>query len=139
MDMTSDDKELFIQMYKKILPEKNSIKIIVQTYFGDVRDCYSEICHLDLDGIGLDFIEGKKKLALVKKNRFPTDKILFAVVVNGKNIWKNNYMNILHTIAELQKYCNEIVLNTSYSLLHVPYTLKNETKLSDSLHMRRKS
>lgn len=132
MDMTSDDKELFIQLYKKILSGKNSIKVILQTYFGDVRDCYSEICNLDFDGIGLDFVEGKQSLALIKKNGFPTDKILFAGVVNGKNIWKNHYANTLYTIAELQKYCNEIVLNTSCSLLHVPYTLKNETKLSDS-------
>lgn len=132
MDMTSDDKELFIQLYKKILSEKNSINVILQTYFGDIRDCYSEICNLDFDGIGLDFVEGKQSLSLVKKNGFPADKILFAGVVNGKNIWKNHYTNTLYTITELRKYCNEIVLNTSCSLLHVPYTLKNETKLSNS-------
>lgn len=132
MDMTSDDKELFIQLYKKILSEKNSIKVILQTYFGDVRDCYREICNLDFDGIGLDFVEGKQSLALIKKNGFPADKILFAGIVNGKNIWKNHYTNTLYTITELRKYCNEIVLNTSCSLLHVPYTLKNETKLSNS-------
>lgn len=132
MDMTSDDKELFIQLYKKILSEKNSIKVILQTYFGDIRDCYSEICNLDFDGIGLDFVEGKQSLALLKKNGFPADKILFAGVVNGKNIWKNHYTNTLYTITELRKYCNEIVLNTSCSLLHVPYTLKSETKLSNS-------
>lgn len=132
MDMTSDDKELFIQLYKKILSEKNSIKVILQTYFGDIRDCYSEICNLDFDGIGLDFVEGKQSLSLVKKNGFPADKILFAGVVNGKNIWKNHYTNTLYTITELREYCNEIVLNTSCSLLHVPYTLKNETKLSNS-------
>lgn len=132
MDMTSDDKELFIQLYKKILSEKNSIKVILQTYFGDIRDCYSKICNLDFDGIGLDFVEGKQSLALLKKNGFPADKILFAGVVNGKNIWKNHYTNTLYTITELRKYCNEIVLNTSCSLLHVPYTLKSETKLSNS-------
>lgn len=132
IDMTSDDKELFIQLYKKILSEKNSIKVILQTYFGDVRDCYREICNLDFDGIGLDFVEGKQSLALIKKNGFPADKILFTGIVNGKNIWKNHYTNTLYTITELRKYCNEIVLNTSCSLLHVPYTLKNETKLSNS-------
>lgn len=132
MDMTSDDKELFIQLYKKILSGKNDIKVILQTYFGDVRDCYSEICNLDFDGIGLDFVEGKQSLSLIKQNGFPADKTLFAGVINGKNIWRNHYASTLDTIAELQKYCNKIVLNTSCSLLHVPYTLKNETKLSDS-------
>ncbi len=132
MDMTSVDKELFVKLYKKILSGKYSVKVLLQTYFGDVRDCYSEICSLDFDGIGLDFVEGKKNLALVKESGFPTEKTLFAGVVNGKNIWKNHYCNTLTTIAELQKYAKNIVINTSCSLLHVPYTLKNETKLSES-------
>lgn len=132
MDMTDKDKKLFVQLYKCILSEKHNVKVLLQTYFGDVRDCYKEICSLDFDGIGLDFVEGKKSLELVKKNGFPTEKILFAGVVNGKNIWKNNYCNTLCIVSELKKYTENIVINTSCSLLHVPYTLKNETKLSDS-------
>lgn len=132
MDMTADDKKFFVQIYKKILANKYGIKILLQTYFGDVRDCYGELCGLDFDGIGLDFVEGKQSLALVQQNGFPKEKILFAGVVNGKNIWRNHYGNTLLTVSELQKYCGEIVLNTSCSLLHVPYTLKNETKLAES-------
>lgn len=132
MDMNADDKTLFIRLYEKILSDKNGIKVLLQTYFGDVRDCYNEICRLDFDGIGLDFVEGRKSLELVKENGFPKDKILFAGVVNGKNIWKNRYTNTLYIISELQKNCSEIVINTSCSLLHVPYTLNNETKLADS-------
>ena len=88
--------------------------------------------HLDFDGIGLDFIEGKKSLELVKTNGFPKDKILFAGVVNGKNIWRNNYAATLLIIDELKKHTSEIVLSTSCSLLHVPCTLANETKLAES-------
>lgn len=132
MDMTAEDKKLFAQIYKKILSEKNGIKVLLQTYFGDVRDCCNEIYKLDVDGIGLDFVEGKKNLELVKENDFPSDKILFAGIVNGKNIWKNRYTNTLCIISELKKYCSAIVLNTSCSLLHVPYTLQNETKLADN-------
>lgn len=132
MDMTAEDKDFFVSLYKKILSGKNGIKVLVQTYFGDVRDCYNEICGLDFDGIGLDFVEGKKSLELIQANGFPTEKILFAGVVNGRNIWKNNYANTFRIISELQKHCSEIVINTSCSLLHVPYTLKNETKLSEN-------
>lgn len=131
-DMTNDDKKLFVKLYEKILCKKGSLKVILQTYFGDVRDCYQEICSLDFDGIGLDFVEGKKSFELIKSNGFPEDKVLFTGVVNGKNIWRNHYDNTLNTISELEKHCSEIVLNTSCSLLHVPYTLKNETKLDDS-------
>ncbi len=132
MDMTSEDKYLFIRLYEKILAEKHNTKVLLQTYFGDVRDCYDELCKLDFKGIGIDFVEGKQSLDLIRKNGFPKEKILFAGVVNGKNIWRNHYSKTLTIISELQKHCGEIVLNTSCSLLHVPYTLKNETKLAES-------
>lgn len=132
MDMSDDEKDLFVQIYKKILSEKSNIKVLLQTYFGDVRDCYNEICKLNFDGIGLDFIEGKKTAELIVENGFPKDKILFAGVVNGKNIWRNNYAQTIYRIKELEKYCGEVVLNTSCSLLHVPYTLKNEAKMPES-------
>lgn len=132
MDMTEDDKRLFVQLYEKILAAKGNVKVLLQTYFGDVRDCYAEICSLDFDGIGLDFFEGKKSLELVGKNKFPKDKVLFAGVVNGKNIWRNNYCNAIAVVNELQKVCKELVIGTSCSLLHVPYTLRNESKMSES-------
>ena len=131
-DMTADDIALFVSLYEKILAEKNGVKVLTQTYFGDVRDCYNELCGLDLDGIGLDFVEGKRSLELVRTNGFPKDKTLFAGVVNGKNIWRNNYEKTVSVIAELKKYAENIVLNTSCSLLHVPCTLRNETKLPES-------
>lgn len=109
-DLSAEDISLFVSLYKKILSAKNGVKVLLQTYFGDIRDCYSELCGLDFDGIGLDFVEGKKSFELVTKKDFPKDKILFAGVVNGKNIWKNHYGNTLITVSELKKHCNEIVL-----------------------------
>lgn len=131
-DMTDEDIALFVSLYKKILSDKRGVKVILQTYFGDVRDCYNEICELAFDGIGLDFVEGKKSLDLVSKNGFPKGKLLFAGVVNGKNIWRNQYVRTVLVLHELKKHAENIVLNTSCSLLHVPCTLKNETKLDDS-------
>ena len=131
-DMTAEDIKLFTTLYEKILAEKSSLKVLVQTYFGDVRDCYNELCGLDFDGIGLDFVEGKKSAELVKTNGFPEDKVLFAGVVNGKNIWRNNYAHTIFNILELKKSAEKIVLNTSCSLLHVPCTLANETKMGES-------
>ncbi|WP_294102359.1 5-methyltetrahydropteroyltriglutamate--homocysteine S-methyltransferase [uncultured Ruminococcus sp.] len=130
-DMTAEDIAFFKDIYKNILDKKGSVKILLQTYFGDVRDCYEDICALDFDGIGLDFIEGIRTVELVKKNGFPKDKVLFAGVVNGKNIWKNHYAKTLAVLDEIKDKCGEMVLDTSCSLLHVPYTLKNESKLSD--------
>ncbi|WP_295154154.1 5-methyltetrahydropteroyltriglutamate--homocysteine S-methyltransferase [uncultured Ruminococcus sp.] len=131
-DMTAEDTALFVSLYKKILAGKKNVKVLVQTYFGDVRDCYNEIGALDFDGIGIDFVEGKRSLDLVKANGFPKDKVLFAGVVNGKNIWRNNYEKTVSVVNELKKYADNIVLNTSCSLLHVPCTLANESKLPES-------
>ena len=130
-DLSAEDRELFLALYRRILSSKGQVKVLLQTYFGDIRDCYGDAVSLAFDGIGLDLIEGKKSLELVETNGFPKDKILFAGVVNGKNIWKNNYAQTYEIIGKLQKHCGEIVLSTSCSLLHVPYTLRNETKLSE--------
>ena len=129
-DTDSEDIALFNKIYSAILSSKSSAKVLVQTYFGDVRDIYSDLIKLPFDGIGLDFVEGKETFALVEKYGFPQDKLLFAGLVNGKNIWRNNYEKTLESLAKLQEKGINCVLSTSCSLLHVPYTTKHETKLS---------
>lgn len=128
-DMTSDDLALFNKIYDEILSTKQNCKVLLQTYFGDVRDVYADLINKPFDGIGLDFIEGKETYNLVNKFGFPSDKVLFAGLVNGKNIWKNHYENTLETLNDLKNKGINTVLSTSCSLLHVPYTLKHETKL----------
>lgn len=130
-DLTDEEIALFKELYTEILKNKGQVKVILQTYFGDIRDCYKDAVELDFDGIGLDFLEGKKSVELVKEYGFPKNKTLFAGLVNGKNIWRNNYVKTCDVIGKLEKYCDNIILNTSCSLLHTPYTLKNETKLSN--------
>jgi len=131
MDLSADDIDFLKKIYADILAAKGQTKVLLQTYFGDIRDCYREVASWPFDGLGLDFIEGKNTLELVKQFGFPADKTLFAGVVNGKNIWRNNYEQTLHILDELKKTGAGIVLSTSCSLLHVPYTIKNESSLPD--------
>ncbi|SDY03385.1 methionine synthase (B12-independent) [Ruminococcaceae bacterium YAD3003] len=128
-DLDSADIELFKNIYSSILAKKNGAKILLQTYFGDIRDIYAEVIKLNFDLIGIDFVEGRKSLELVKTNGFPSDKTLVAGLVCGKNIWRNDYKKTLSALKEIG--AQNVVLGTSCSLLHVPYTLDNETKLSD--------
>jgi len=128
-DLDASDIELFKNIYTSILANKNGSKILLQTYFGDIRDIYAEVIKLDFDLIGIDFVEGRKSLELVKSYGFPKDKVLVAGLVNGKNIWRNDYKKTLSALKEIG--VENVVLGTSCSLLHVPYTLDNETKLSD--------
>lgn len=132
-DLTKEDIELFETIYKELLKEKGDIKILLQTYFGDVRDCYNNIIKLDFDGIGLDFLEGRLTKDLINNSPFPDNKILFAGLINGKNIWKSNYKNVTDELENLKKKVSNIVLSTSCSLLHVPYTLNNEPNLKPEI------
>lgn len=130
-DLTESDIALFERLYSGILAAKGGLQVLLQTYFGDVRDIYGNLLSLDFDGIGLDFIEGKKTAELVSGSGFAPDKLLFAGVVNGKNIWRNHYGKTLALLTQLHEAGIRTVIGTSCSLLHVPYTLKNETKLSE--------
>lgn len=132
-DLTKGEIRLFISIYKRILKNKGNVKILLQTYFGDIRDCYKEIMELDFDAVGLDFIEGKQSMDLISRYGFPKEKVLFAGIVNGKNIWRCNYKKDLELLHSIEEIVDKVVINTSCSLLHVPYTLENETKLSNDI------
>nr|MDE7308212.1 5-methyltetrahydropteroyltriglutamate--homocysteine S-methyltransferase [Lachnospiraceae bacterium] len=129
-DMNKEDLVLFHRIYETILPSVNNSKILLQTYFGDIRDVYPDLIKMQFSGIGLDFVEGKETYNLIEKYGFPQDKLLFAGLVNGKNIWKNYYRKTLLLLKALHEKEIQTVLSTSCSLLHVPYTLKNEKTLS---------
>lgn len=120
-----DEKELalFKALYEPLLLQKGKLKVLAQTYFGDVRNAYDVLLKLPFDGIGLDFVEGRKTLELVERG-FDDGKVLFAGVVNGKNIWRNNYQKTLDLLKKLN--VQNLVLTTSCSLLHVPYTVASE-------------
>ncbi len=130
-DLEKEDIALFRKIYDKVLPCAKGCRVLLQTYFGDVRDIYADLIQMPFAGIGLDFVEGKQTGDLIAQHGFPKDKLLFAGLVNGKNIWKNHYEKTLQVLKNLQDKEIQVVLSTSCSLLHVPYTLKHETKLSE--------
>ncbi len=107
-------KKALLNLYNKLLADKKGLEVLIQTYFGDVRDVYNDLVNLPVDGIGLDFVEGKKTLELVKGGS--ADKTLYAGIVNGKNIWRNNYEKSLEILDQVP--AEKVVLTTSYSLLH---------------------
>ena len=123
-DISELELTLFDKLYQGLLADKAGLSVLLQTYFGDVRDVYSHLVQLPVEAIGLDFLEGRKTLDLVKEHGFPADKILYAGVVNGKNIWRNDYAKTLALLEEIP--AQNVVLSTSCSLLHVPFTTANE-------------
>ena len=130
-DLSEGDIALFEQLYSQILQRRSSCRILLQTYFGDIRDIYQSVMQQDFDAVGLDFVEGRQSLELIRQHGFPADKLLVAGVVNGKNIWRNHYQQTLKLIEELRTMAPQLMLSTSCSLLHVPYTLDNEEQLDE--------
>ena len=123
-DISELELTLFDKLYQGLLADKAGLSVLLQTYFGDVRDVYSHLVQSPVEAIGLDFLEGRKTLDLVKEHGFPADKVLYAGVVNGKNIWRNDYAKTLALLEEIP--AQNVVLSTSCSLLHVPFTTANE-------------
>ena len=136
LDVADEEKSLFVKLYQELIPQLNNVglKTILQTYFGDVRDVYKEICSLGFDGIGLDFIEGKNSLELLSGG-FPKDTLLFAGIVNGQNIWRSDYNKKNQLLSQISKFIPQenIVISSSCSLLHVPYTTASEEKLGHDI------
>lgn len=128
-DLDEQHKELFLQLYEGILPAKKNVKVIVQTSFGDVRDVYCDLIRLDVDGIGLDFVSGKKNLTLVEEYGFPEDKTLYAGVISGLQIWKSDYAKVLKLVRSLMNHASSMVLQPSCSLSHVPYSFEQEADI----------
>lgn len=136
-DLDQADIDLFKELYQCILTAGTNTKVLLETYFGDVRDVYDTIFALDFDGVGLDFLEGRRTEDLVLDHGVPEGKILFAGLVNGKNIWRNHYADTLKVLDRLessgQVKREQIVLSTSCSLLHVPYTTAAEENLPEDV------
>ena len=128
-DEYAEAKELGIATKPVVIGAYTMLKLCRFTGEKKAEDFIGDLTAMDFDGIGLDFLEGKETVRLIEAYGFPADKILFAGLVNGKNIWKNHYEKTLQTVKGLQEKNISVVLSTSCSLLHVPYTLKHETKL----------
>jgi len=111
-----------------------NIKIAVVTYFENINESIETLCKAPIWAIGLDLVYGKENIE--KLDCFKdSGKLLIAGIVEGRNIWKNDIddsLNILTKISEKIKKEN-ILISTSCSLLHVPYSLKSEEKLDEEI------
>jgi len=108
--------------------------VLLNTYFGHIADVYETVNLLGFDGIGLDLNEGKdENLAAVEKYGVAENTTLFAGVVNGRNIWRNNYAVSLGLIDALRQKTDNVAVSTASSLLHVPFSTEGETALDPAV------
>ena len=135
LDKEDGDVELFKTLYAKILPARTGgVKVLLNTYFGHIADVYETVSLLSFDGIGLDLIEGRdENLEAVGRYGVGESTTLFAGVINGRNIWRNDYAASLGLVDALRQVTPNVAVATACSLLHVPFSTAGEDGLGDEV------
>ena len=132
LDKEDGDLELFEALYKPLLDARSGeVKILLNTYFGNIADAYETVNNLGFDGVGVDLVEGKdENLAAIERYGVNDKTTLFAGVVNGRNIWRNDYAVSLGLIDALRENVTDrVAVSTACSLLHVPFSTAGEDAL----------
>ncbi|XPF95443.1 5-methyltetrahydropteroyltriglutamate--homocysteine S-methyltransferase [Colwellia sp. RE-S-Sl-9] len=112
----------------KVLSQCGS-KILLATYFGELKENLPLVCELPVDGVHLDTINAKSEVQSLIDN-ISEEKVVSLGVVNGRNIWKTDINALLTWLEPLaKKLQNRLWVAPSCSLLHVPVDLTNEVKL----------
>ncbi|MCS7208783.1 MAG: hypothetical protein NZ874_04345, partial [Fimbriimonadales bacterium] len=65
------------------------VPVLLFTYYDSV-DFLPALYDLPIAGIGLDLVHGKRNWQHLAEYGFPSDKILIAGVVDGRNVWKTD-------------------------------------------------
>lgn len=120
--------------YDELANVASNIKIIVATYFEHSNEANKILVHTPIYALALDFLYGKdnfESLDFIEKS----NKKLIAGIVDGRNIWKNDIQNSLELLSNIAKVVNKknLLVSTSCSLLHTPFTLKYEEKLDATI------
>jgi 5-methyltetrahydropteroyltriglutamate--homocysteine methyltransferase len=127
-DLSERAKESVRMTYDAFRSEFPELKILLATYFDGLFDNTDLALQLPVDAIHLDLVRSPGQLEEVL-NIIPDSLSLSLGIVDGRNIWKNDYANSLRIIkAVIEKLGeNRVMLAPSCSLLHSPIDLEAET------------
>jgi len=120
--------------YEKLSNISKNIKIIATTYFEHSNEATKVLVHTPIWGLGLDFVAGAKNTESLD-DIAKSNKVLAAGVINGRNIWKNDIEKTKELLEKISAIIpkERLIVSTSCSLLHVPYSLANENKLDSTI------
>jgi len=121
-----------LETLKKVYDKLGDDKVYVATYFEHSSEANEVLATTPIRGMFLDFVHGKENSI---KPLIEANKEIGIGIVNGRNVWVNDIeksVEFLNGIA--QNYDkSKILVGSSCSLLHVPYTLKYETKMDEDI------
>lgn len=138
-DLTTEEQSAVTHIYNYFNTISIKVKIILANYF----DCYGDnldiALKLPVDVFHLDLISCPSQLNdILSHESFDTKKILSLGIVDGRNIWKNDFEKSLELIQKAKhKIENDFIwIGTSCSLLHSPYDLSievNDNKINTTV------
>lgn len=127
MDLNDKQEKVYKDVYTQINNQFSNLKFLLATYFEGLNDNTDLAVSLPVEALHLDLVRAPEQLHEVL-SKIPDSLMLSLGIVDGRNIWKNDYNHSLNIIKEAsyQKDERELMISTSCSLLHVPYDLDLE-------------
>lgn len=84
-----------------VLVEDVDATTVLQTYFGDIAEHGPDFFSLPFDAFGLDMVAGPANLEAI--HEFPSDKVLSAGIVDGRNTKLEEMDSLIETIRDLSE------------------------------------
>lgn len=103
------------------------MKLLLTTYFEGVTPNLDTIAALPVQGLHVDLVHGKDDVTALHK-RLPSDWLLSAGLVNGRNVWRADLTEKYAQIKDIVGL-RDLWVASSCSLLHSPIDLSVETRL----------
>ncbi|MEV7085807.1 5-methyltetrahydropteroyltriglutamate--homocysteine S-methyltransferase [Streptomyces sp. NPDC093085] len=120
-DRTPAELSAAARVYRELGSATDRPKLLVASYFGRLGEALTVLAKAPVEGLALDFTEAGAATPddLAAVGGLP-GKRLVAGVVNGRNIWINDYEKSLATLGTLLGLAGRVDVAASCSLLHVP-------------------
>jgi 5-methyltetrahydropteroyltriglutamate--homocysteine methyltransferase len=134
LDLTTEQYGAFVTAYAQLRATAPGLKLLLATYFGELGDNLSTACRLQVDALHLDAVRAPHELDRLLAELSPTMQLSLGVV-NGRNVWRNDFERSLELLQKATKVIgnDRLIVSPSCSLLHSPINLKHETKLDAEL------
>ncbi|MFJ9768563.1 5-methyltetrahydropteroyltriglutamate--homocysteine S-methyltransferase [Streptomyces erythrochromogenes] len=133
-DRTPADLNAAARAYREIGASTDRPKVLVASYFDRLGDALQVLAAAPIEGLALDFTDSAAPNldALAAVGGLP-GKRLVAGVVNGRNIWINDYRKSLATLGTLLGLADQVDVAASCSLLHVPLDANAERDIDPQI------
>ena len=108
---------------------RSAPQLMLATYFSPLSDNLRLACQLPVAGLHVDAVRAPAELTGVA-DWLPAHKVLSVGIVDGRNVWRTDPDAALARLKPVaDKHGGELWIAPSCSLLHVPYSLVEETRL----------